>query len=371
MSNKTNFRNLFEFKDNFFDNTIRTHGIKYMGSKKKLVKHIGDVVSVLGCKTAIDVFTGTTRVAQYLRQNGVKTFTSDLSWASTKYANTYVHNEDNKHLQQHINKMNDIEPVAGWLTKNYTGDVPESEIKGNGRCFRSKNTTKADAARDYIERLNLKNQWEKDTLVTAVIRALDSVDNTVGVQQAYLKEWCDRSNTNINFKLPECVTGPTAEHFEGNCLEIDYPTADLAYMDPPYSGHAYSTYYHLWDSVARWDKPNTSLKVNRRIDRVSGSDTYDDSMKSDWNNKEKAIHAFEKLINRMPVRYCLISYNNESIVDQEILVKSCENFGCVTLTEVDYKRNIMSQIGNSSKNNPCKNQKNKELLILIDKKKSR
>jgi len=365
MSEKDNpVDRLFEFDG--FNDSVSTHGVKYMGSKKKLVSYIGNLVGELKIKTAIDVFTGTTRVAQYLRQNDVETFTSDLSWASTKYANTYVHNGDNKHLQRHIDVMNGLAPTNGWLTKNYTGDVDESEPKGNGRCFKSKNTARADAARDYIETLDL-HQWEKDTLITSVIHGLDAVDNTVGVQQAYLKEWCERADNNILFKLPVCLKGPKAEHFEGNCLEIKYPEADLAYMDPPYSPHEYSTYYHIWDSVARWDKPETDLKVNRRIDRVSKSDHYDGSMKSDWNRKEKAVEAFEKLIDRMPVRYCLISYNNESIVEQHELMDSCAKFGEVTLREVDYKRNIMSQIGNSSKNNPSKNQKNKELLILIDK----
>lgn len=355
---------LFEFDG--YNDSVSTHGVKYMGSKKKLVSYIGTLVEELGVKAAIDVFTGTTRVAQYLRQNGVKTFTSDLSWASTKYANTYVHNKNNRHLQKYINEMNKLDPINGWLTKNYTGDVDESEIRGNGRCFKSKNTSRADAARDYIETLNIE-PWEKDTLITSIIRALDSVDNTVGVQQAYLKEWCERSNNNIEFRLPVCLEGPTAEHFEGNCLEINYPEAELAYMDPPYSPHEYSTYYHIWDSIAKWDKPDTDLKVRRRIDRVSKNEKYDSSMKSDWNKKEKAVEAFEKLIERMPVKYCLISYNNESIVDQDSLLQSCAKFGEVTLREVNYKRNIMSQIGNSSKNNPTKNQKNKELLILIKK----
>lgn len=197
-----------------------TYGVKYIGSKKLLLPYILNEVRRVGVETAIDVFSGTTRVAQYLRQNGVKTTTSDLSWATSCYAETYVHNADNEHLRAHITLMNDIAPARGWLTENYSGknvDAPRED----GRCFQPKNTMKADAARDYIETLELA-RWEKATLITSVIRALDAVDNTVGVQQAYLKEWCKRSYKDIVFELPACISGPVARHHEGNCLDIDY-----------------------------------------------------------------------------------------------------------------------------------------------------
>ena len=38
--------------------------IKYLGSKRKLIDPIMSVVRASGAKTALDAFTGTTRVAQ-------------------------------------------------------------------------------------------------------------------------------------------------------------------------------------------------------------------------------------------------------------------------------------------------------------------
>jgi adenine-specific DNA-methyltransferase len=345
-----------------------TYGVKYIGSKNKLLPYIGKVVAQLEVKTAIDVFSGTTRVAQNFRGRGIATTTSDLSWATECYANTYVHNKDNAHLKEFIKEMNKLAPINGWLSSNYTGEKPQNVDRSDGRCFQLKNASKADAARDYIETLDLE-PWEKMTLVTSVIRALDAVDNTVGVQQAYLKEWCKRSYNDIEFKLPVCLTGPTAMHHEGDCLKIDYAAADLAYLDPPYSPHAYSTYYHIWDSIARWDKPETGLKAKRRVDRIVANDQYDDAMESPWNRESKAVAAFGQIIDRLPVKHLLISYSDESLVKREVLLETCEEFGAVDLIEVDYKRNIMSQIGNATKNAvPSKGQKNKELIIHIKKK---
>lgn len=344
---------------------VDTVGVKYLGSKKKLLPYIGKAIESLDVKSAVDVFTGTTRVAQYFRANGIKTDTSDLSWASTSYAHTFVHNpRGNAHLQKHIDEMNNLAGVNGWLSQNYSGDVPQTDKRGNGRCFQLKNTMKADAARDYVETLTL-DSWEKHTLVVAIILALDCVDNTVGVQQAYLKEWCARSNNDIFFELPYSFDGSVGTHFEGDCLTNAYNKYDLAYYDPPYSPHSYSTYYHIWDSIVKWDKPATGLKAKRRIDRVAKAAEYDASMESPWNYADSALNATETLLKRVDAKYHLLSYSNESLIKQDDLMKMCQTIGETSILEIDYKRNIMSQIGNAK--NAAKNQKNKELLILIKK----
>lgn len=344
---------------------METYGVKYIGSKKTLLKHIGDVFDGLEAKTALDAFSGTTRVAQYLRQKGIQTTTSDLSWATTAYANTYVHNGNNSHLQEFVDAMNAVDPVRGWLSENYTGDTPQDHPRGDGRCFQLMNTMKADAARDYIETLDLE-PWEKHTLITALIRGLDAVDNTVGIQQAYLKEWCSRSFKPVRFELPVCLEGPTATHHEGDTLKIAYGGHDVVYLDPPYSPHPYSTYYHIWDSIARWDKPETALKAKRRVDRVAKHDQFDETMQSPWNRASKAAEAFDQLLGRLDTNHFVISYSNESIVNEEQLLDICASHGSVNLFKIDYGRNIMSQIGNAKLHQePEVGQRNKELLITV------
>jgi adenine-specific DNA-methyltransferase len=346
-----------------------THGVKYIGSKRSILGQIYKVIIDLDIRTAIDAFSGTTRIAQYLRQRGVRMTTSDLAWATTCYAHTYVHNKSNAHLTEHIDTMNALPSVNGWLSQNYTGDVEQGASHGDGRCFQLKNTMKADAARDWIDTKIDLEAWERMTLITSVIHGLDAIDNTVGVQQAYLKQWCQRSHNDIVFKLPICLQGPIGEHIEGDALCIDYPECDLAYLDPPYSPHSYATYYHIWDSVVRWDKPATGLKAKRRVDRVAKHVAYDGKMQSPWNRLKDAKDAFDTLIERLPVRYVLISYSDESLVSRDELEAVCRKHGSVQKHEIQYTRNIMSQIGNAVLDGRIveKNQMNRELLFLIDK----
>ena len=63
---------------------MNTHGVKYIGSKASLVdKILAFVTEHLPAdapKTILDVFIGTTRVAQAFRSQGWTVTTSDLSW---------------------------------------------------------------------------------------------------------------------------------------------------------------------------------------------------------------------------------------------------------------------------------------------------
>jgi adenine-specific DNA-methyltransferase len=353
---------------------METSGVKYIGSKFNLLDPILSVVRryvrlVPGrAPSMIDVFTGTTRVAQAFRQHGWQTQTSDLSWASETYAQAFLQINNNSHLAPVIEKLNNLKPKVGWLTENYC-DVKSEKGNNVVRVWQPHNGEKADAIRDYIERNSSK--WtppEKATLVAALILGLDKVDNTVGIQQAYLKKWCARSFNNLKLVLPSVVSlknPPPSKHYVGDALEIKYEPADLAYLDPPYSAHTYFSYYHIWDSIARWDKPEVGLKTNRRIDRVTSSDSYDDSMASPWNSRTKALEAFSSLIKRLPVRYVLISYNNESLVPIEDLIELCRSYGPIHVEEIDFKRHIMSQLGTGDHGA----KRNIEYLILIQKSK--
>lgn len=351
-----------------------SYGVKYIGSKASLIPFILQTLDTIKepIATAIDVFTGTTRVAQALKKRGLKVTTSDLAWASKVYSDTWIGNHGpTSHLQARIDTLNGLTGIDGWITTNYCDVLGDNN--GIVRVWQPKNGKKADAIRDQIEAWYLSKQiqgWEANVLITSLILALDKVDNTVGVQQAYLKEWCQRSHKDLLLELPPYIEGQKGTHLTGDCLQLTYEPADIAYLDPPYSGHSYSTYYHIWDSIAFWDKPEVGLKTNRRVDRISGHAEFDPHMNSLWNSKKSALNAFEQLIDRLPVKYVLISYSDESLIEIDALKKLLSKYKEVTPFSVDYKRNIMCQIGNASKDateDTVYKTENKEYIFLIKK----
>jgi len=362
---------------------MQTCGVKYIGSKLALLKFIMDSITTRLQSPSelriIDVFTGTTRVAQAFRSKGWAVQSSDLSWASEAYAETFLKRTaaSGVRIPALLDILNQVAPKAGWITTNYC-DVSGS-TGGLVRMWKPANGRKGDAIRDRIaewESIGHINRHEAMILVCCLIFALDKVDNSVGVQQAYLKEWAKRTGDPLILRDMPFPVGTVATcaiaatHQLGNCLNLTYLEADVAYLDPPYSAHSYSTYYHIWDSITRWDKPAVSLQTNRRLDRVAGSDEFDTAMVSPWNSKRTALEAFITLCRMLPVRFIVVSYNNESIIPMKTLMERLETeFGPVAITKEDspYKRNIMSQIGNATLYKDEFKTENVESLIWIQK----
>ena len=362
---------------------IKTYGVQYLGSKTKIVDYITSIMKREKVSTAIDVFTGTTRVAQALKKTGIQVVTSDLAEASSIYSSAFIGQSSTSHLQPHIDKMNNLEGYKGWISENYSGGDDYKSPKGDGRYIYPPNSYKADAARDYIETLDL-SKLDKDTLICSVIFAINQVNNSVGQQQAYLKEWCDRSQKDIVFSLPPLIEGPTGTHIQGDCLDITYPKADIAYLDPPYTHTvAYHTYYHIWDSIALWDKPQTKGKAKRRIDRVKRGDNWREQYNNTFTNipwydiknqdnieLNKAYQAFETIVKKLNTKQILISYSNESIVSKDQLMGLLSKYGTCELFEIDHKRMVMGSIGHSSKGKVISkgNPNVTEYLFLLTKK---
>ena len=343
-----------------------TYGVHYLGSKRKIVPYILDATTQILPPNSkiIDVFTGSGRVAQAMKQAGYIVYTGDLNDASRVYSNAYVHANPLPYLQKYIDKMNEVEvpkSYDGWITKNYSGEGNVDAERELHRYIKPHNALKADWARDYVEELFESKEigrYEKDILICSIIFAINKVDNSVGQQHAYLKEWNGRSNNDIDFKLITTFEGPVGGyHIHGDCFEVNYPKADLAYLDPPYTPTVpYHEYYHIWDSITKWDKPETALKARRRIDRVkrNNKEKYDTTYKDipwyDIKNQDNieqngAYQSFEKMVNKLDVKYVMISYSNESTVSKDQMLSLLEKYGEVSIMEIDHKRNIMGAIG--------------------------
>jgi adenine-specific DNA-methyltransferase len=355
--------------------TSATAGVKYIGSKGALLDEILSFLNLhipsQAPKTILDVFTGTTRVAQHLRAHGWTVHSSDLSWASEAYANAFLLRtpDDDTRIKAFLELLRKAVPEEDWITKTYC-DVPSVEAGGSRvKMWKPANGKKADGIRNRIaelEKANTISHKEAMILTACLVLALDKVDSSVGVQQAYLKSWASRADNPLNLQDLPYPSGPVGTHQVGDCLSLQYPEATVAYLDPPYSSHSYSTYYHIWDSITRWDKPQVGLKTNRRIDRVANSEQFDKSMVSPWNSKKTCKKAFEELVKRLPVKYVVISYNDESLIPLKELEEVLKPLGSVLIHSIPYKRNIMCQIGNAEGIENPKTENN-EVLILLTK----
>ena len=75
--------------------------------------------------------------------------------------------------------------------------------------------------------------------------------------------------------------------------------ADVAYIDPPYNSRQYSRFYHLYENLIEWEKPELfGVAMKPKAKNMSAYCT------------SSAPTAFRDLIQKLNVKYIAVSYNN-------------------------------------------------------------
>ena len=358
-------------------NTIPiTEGIKYAGSKLKLLPYIISIIKdIPDIHSILDGFSGTTRVSQALAQQGYTLTSNDISEYSEVFARCYLLAERKPEFYTDIiNHLNGLAPYSGWFTEHYGGAITDTK-----KPFQIHNTQKLDAIRDEIDRLNLTVN-EKSVILTSLILALDKVDSTLGHYSSYLKEWSKRSYSSLCLTLPNLFTLEQTHHVykEDIFTLLDRKEEyDLAYYDPPYGSNnekmpasrvRYSAYYHFWKTVILNDHPKVFGKANRRVDtRDTLINNPFESFKKDENNKFIALVAIENLLKNTQARYILLSYSSGGRATKENLMDILSSNGkLLNLYEIDYKKNVMSGMKWTNEW-ASQDSTNKEFLFLLEK----
>lgn len=332
---------------------LKTEGIKYAGSKRKIIPTICELLSELKeVRTVLDGFSGSTRVAQAFGQLGYDTSSNDISVWSEVFATCYLKStQSDQYYQSILDHLNGLKGVDAWFTQNYGGEV--DEVK---RPFQSKNTRKLDAIRSEIDRLNLA--WEdKCVILTSLIYALDAVDSTMGHYVAYLSDWSPRSYNEMVLKLPKRFKIKSNNKvIRGDIFNtIAQNEYDFVYLDPPYGSNnekmppsrvRYNSYYHIWTSVILNDQPPIFGKANRREDSRDGVEPsiFEEFRKNDQGHFI-AMEALGKLIKETNSHYILLSYSSGGRATKSELNDIIASSGkLLNAIEIDYKKNVMGSM---------------------------
>jgi adenine-specific DNA-methyltransferase len=310
--------------------------IKYLGSKRSLVPVLGDIAERVGARTAVDLFTGTTRVAQEFKRRGLLVTAADVATYSQVLSDCYIATDatavDPQELDNELKRLAALPGRPGWFTRTYCEEA---------RFFQPKNGARVDAIRDVLEAEH-RGTPLFPVLLTSLMLAADRVDSTTGLQMAYLKEWAPRSHQDLELRAPDLLPGPGST-LAGDATEtVDaLPRADLIYLDPPYNQHRYFTNYHIWETLVRWDRPEVYGVARKRVD------ARDASTKSVFNNKRLMPAALTDLLRRVRAEVVVVSYNDESWVTPEQITQALREGGHedVQVLAFDSKRYVGAQIG--------------------------
>ncbi len=361
----------------------QTEGIKYAGSKLKLLPHILSLIKKAGPKTVFDGFTGSTRVSQALARSGYTVIANDVSAWSKVFATCYLLNEyPRSHYLPIIEHLNHLPPEDGWFTQHYGGDPGEGCSVGDDglkKPWQRKNTRRLDAIRNEIDRLDLSDV-ERSVLLTSLIYALDRVDSTIGHFASYLNEWSPRSYQPLCLEAPAIIPkrAPHQVHREDTLKLLPEINVDLAYFDPPYGSNnekmppsrvRYAAYYHLWTSVCHNDKPELFGKAGRRLDT---SDAIAASVFEEYRRNEHgrliAVDAIRRLLRETMARHILLSYSSGGrATAEELNAVMAENGKLIEVREVDYRKNVMAGMRWTNEWIREAEAPNREFLFLLEK----
>jgi adenine-specific DNA-methyltransferase len=292
--------------------------------------------SAVGARTAVDLFTGTTRVAQEFKRRGGYVHAVDTASYADVLAKCFIETDATAvakdELLDAIERLNGMPGEAAYFTDTFCL---------SSRYFQPKNGARVDAIRECLQR-EFAGSPLFPVLLTSLMLAADRVDSTTGLQMAYLKRWAPRAHKDLELRVPELLAGGGAS-VHGDALEVvdELPRVDVAYLDPPYNQHRYFTNYHVWESLVRWDKPAHYGVACKRIDSRSAE------TRSPFNSKKTMPAALHSVISRVKASLVVVSYNDESWVSPAQIMSWLREAGHVDVRMLafDFKRYVGAQIG--------------------------
>src|SRR5437899_2485335 len=120
--------------------------IKYLGSKRTLIPVLGDIAQAVEAKTALDLFTGTTRVAQELKRRGIEVTAVDLATYSEVLARCYIEADstyvDKQGLVDALAELMALPGRPGYFTRTFCEKA---------WYFQPENGARVDAMRDHLQ----------------------------------------------------------------------------------------------------------------------------------------------------------------------------------------------------------------------------
>ena len=308
--------------------------IKYLGSKRRLVPALTAIAEAVEARSAIDLFTGTTRVAQAFKQAGAHVTAVDTARYAHVFARCYIETDaaavDVSSVEKVLAGLDALPGSAGYVTDVFCRQ---------SRFFQPANGERIDAIRDAIAR-----DWAGSNLepifLTSLIEAADRVDSTTGVQMAYVKQWADRSHQPMRLRMPSLLDGSGAALLgDAVSLAPALPPVDLAYLDPPYNQHRYTANYHVWETLVAWDAPAHYGVACKR------SDLRDPLTRSAFNARRAMPVALKGVVDALDARLLVVSCSDEGWVTMQDLREWCEPRGHVEVLGFDSRRYVGAQIG--------------------------
>lgn len=276
-------------------NHFQLQNRRYIGNKYKLIDWIFSIVD-RECKernSFTDIFAGTGVVAAVAARHFEKIILNDLLHSNYAIYQAFFGNGkwDTGKIDNIIKDYNNVD--SDNLEDNYF-----SEYFG-GKYFSHKSSKIIGFVRENIEEnRNILTTREYYILIASLLYSVDKIANTVGHYDAYFKK--EHIEDGFFMKPIDPINVRNAGIFreDANLLARKIET-DIVYVDPPYNSRQYSRFYHVLETLTKWDKP-----------KLYGAALKPDSENMSDYCRVQAKNKLAQLVNDIKAKYIVLSYNN-------------------------------------------------------------
>lgn len=328
--------------------------MRYLGNKTDHLPFIEEVLNIYKEKhnlnsSLFDGFGGTGSVTQYFNKKGYNVISNDINDYSYKlcYSRNSITIDDLKFkgLKLNINEvleyLNKVRS-KGFIYDNYS---PNSDCEYERKYFTNDNAERIDGIRYNIE------EWHKSKkitdkeyihLIAILIETTSLYSNIPGTYGAFLNKWDSRALKDLQLNLEihqNLLSNNNNKTFNADIRDIIKDIdSDIMYLDPPYNERDYGAYYHVLETISKYDNPeiNNNKTGTKKI-----------SKKSNWCKKNNVVDELDYIINNSKSKLVLLSYNNEGIMNEEDIKKIFEKYGKYTSHKKEVKRFKCNKTENS------------------------
>lgn len=329
--------------------------ITYLGNKRSLLNFIDNVIEIVKQElkkdklSTFDVFSGSGIVSRYLKQHSKVLYCNDLEGYAKTINTCYLTNisdideeELNNWYKFLVENLSDDKLIADGFIRRLYSPKDDNDIQDGDRVFYTvRNAKYIDTARQLIEKLP---EPYRTLFMGPLLYEASTKNNTSGVFKGFYKNSItkrgqfggngrhalNRILADIEIKKPVLSNYECEVHIlQGDSNEIckELPVVDLAYLDPPYNQHPYSSNYFMLNLINEYKEPLI-------ISKVSGIPTGWN--KSNYNKKQEALLSLEKLCKDLKAKYILISFNSEGFISYEDMVDMLGKLGKVRTFDQKY-----------------------------------
>ena len=308
---------------------------RYTGSKYKLMPWIKKLI-LENCPehdSVFDVFGGTGVVTSELLDITSRNIINDFLFSNETIYKAFFGKDkyDKKKLQAHVKRYGEID--RSTLEDNYV-----SENYGD-KYFRYEDAKLIGFIREELQQEyddQVINEREFCILLASLLYSFDRCANTVGHYEAYIKGKEIRSEFVFELIEPiKCKNKIDIYREDSNEL-AKRVVADVAFIDPPYNSRQYSRFYHVMETITKWEKPKlTGIAMKPPEENMS-----------DYC-RNSAPKVFAELIENLNVTYIVVTYNNtydskssssRNKITLEQIQEILEKKGKTQIFETDYHR---------------------------------